>query len=233
MSMFSFISFPRKVDKTCLKSIVDTSKLLTVKDLKGTEHESSYLGLPEKQRVYLGDSRDFDELRVFEKYSGFTFEKEFENEFVYEMQGLLGVYQPAFDAATEKLGLSMEEIFFYASLGREDLFSDHANPKRNNKFPEWEGIKKTLEESLLWGSIRCTKQLHDVIWHNTVPGEFVEIYSGVDRSKRVVFGKVVASKNAFTFGAPKEVVTLDAREVLTSPLLDVEDGLKVVIHNTG
>ena len=217
MSLFSYIAFPRKVDTSCLKSMVDRSKELKVKDTKGTQWESWYSSLPEDIAVYVGDPRDFWELQVWEKDSREMFIGVFENNNIYAMNARLGIYPPNLDAVIKKSRYSKEELLYYASLGKREV---SGNSKKDNQYLIRDKVKRMLEESFLWYPLRCTKQLYDLTKLNTNPGEIVEVYS-----------EWIDGRSSFTFGPPREIVKLGIEDMFTSGLLSLEDGLKIEIYS--
>lgn len=86
MSMFAYISFPRKVDKSCLKSKIDPSLMFTVGELRGTAWESIYGQLPDDMTVYLGNNDDFNEISIHDRGVA-EFNNVFKNQFIYGFGG--------------------------------------------------------------------------------------------------------------------------------------------------
>ena len=89
MSSFSYIAFPREVDKSCLHSKFDESKAFTIGEIRGTELEKQYgystEGLPDNLRVYLGDWFDFHGVKIFER-GEVSFNDVFANPYIYGIQ---------------------------------------------------------------------------------------------------------------------------------------------------
>ena len=102
MSAFSYISFPREVDTSCLISRIDESKYFLFGDIRGTETEKQVLdvfrerspkdanisletlrNMPDEISVYLGDECDFHGISIFDDNSGATFNDIFTNQFIY------------------------------------------------------------------------------------------------------------------------------------------------------
>jgi len=210
MTLYSFITFPRVADTSCLKSMVDMPKMFQVKDLKGTEWEKDCVGTPDDAYVYLGDSSDFDELQIGDSDPRHTFVEVFENQYVYSMTAQFNVYTP--DAETNDMDIerTLEAILEYGGIR---MTKDEYLKQRDES---WIVAKKESEKHVA----RCRSQLYDLVKLNTSPGETMEIYS-----------VWINKPGIFEFGPPTETRVIDVAEVLTSDLLDEEDGLRTEIRN--
>ena len=215
MSLLNWIAFPRKIDKSCLRTMVDKTKYFKVRELKGRSD------IPDSYVVYRGDYDDYKELGVWEYQSQFIFKKVFNNQCLYNFGGDFGYSSiTKFDDILGKAAVSKEELYYYAALGRYDL----TGKTRAKELYRWEEVKRRLVESgveYIWFAARDRKQLYDLIKLNTFPGEVVEIYTDWVRSSddRV--------------GPPKEIRIFDIEEVLTSDLFRLGDRLKIEIRNMG
>ena len=219
MSEHSWITFPRKIDQSCLRSMVDKSKIIKVKDIE-TRHDIP--DLPDNVIIYRGDSSDLKELGALELKFQITFKNTFVNPFIYELYGEFSWHRiTELETILGKIGLSKEDLFYYSSLGRYDL----TGRSRVNEYYLREEAKRKLEENdcgELWLVARHRKQLYDLIKYNTISGDVVEIYTefAKDHYKR-------------KFGPPKETALLNVEEVLTSNSLIQRDRQKLEIRNTG
>ena len=91
MSLFSYISFPRGVDTSCLKSRVDKSKIFTVGELrKNKKLSKADEQLPDNVAIYLGDFNDLYELSVFDNKKA-KFKNVFKNPFIYELEARFNI----------------------------------------------------------------------------------------------------------------------------------------------
>ena len=210
LSLFSFIAFPREVDKSCLKSRVDESKKVRVEDLNETELERNNIGIPDNVEVYLGDLDDFDELDVYEKEPWFSFDEVFENQFVYSMNALFRF------ARLERIEMSIEEELEHIEkylgihMAKGELLKEKAEAGE---------VRERSREKTTKYIGRCREQLNDLVKHNIGSGEIVEIYSGWASDYR----------SSYKLGPPKETRVLNVEEVLVSELLDLADELKIEI----
>jgi len=229
MSRHSYIAFPREIDDSCIKSLIDRSKLLRAKDLKGTEYESWYAGCPDESSVYTGEHSDSLELVIYPEKppQTFSFSKVFENKYIYFFNGQFGVHGLSLETMLNKLNMSAEEMYFYVGLGWEEV---HEGLERK-EFLIWETVRKTLEEGLMWHCLRCTKQLYDLIRHNTDKGETVEIYAKHDYHIRWdSSGKKLINKNYGKYGTPKDIRTINMEEICALEMLELKEGLKTEIR---
>ena len=206
MSLLSFISFPREVDTSCIKSKIDKSKIVKVKDLKGTEWEKDYIGLPDNIEVYIGSESDSHELQVYEKHLTVSFKKVFNNQYIYSINALftkLEFVEPA--GSIDKI---LDEIEKYDGV----RMSEEVYKKQSQKY------HREIEQEIIIHIAHCRKQLYDLVKYNTNTGEIVEIFSGWVRTSDPV-----------KLGPPKETRILDIEEVLISELLDLQSNLKIEI----
>jgi hypothetical protein len=169
MSVFSFISFPRKVDTSCLKSRVDKSKHFLLGDIKGTEIENQVLdvfrqrstkdipitledlrNLPDEVGVYLGDISDYHGISILDQ-CGATFNDVFANPFIYDFYGEFTNYNH-----------------------RSNTDSDFI---------------RRLKEGVYDNDTLCRQQLCDVVQANLKPNEFIELYADwIDDNNSFNFG---------------------------------------------
>lgn len=227
MSLYSFIAFPREVNTRCLKSRIDKSKIFKVKDLKGTEWAVNYIGLPDDEIVYIGDLSDLDELQIYERSSTMLLENVFINQFIYSMNAIFKINK--FDILdlidinkrAETAGMNVDEYIktFEKDTGIS-IDEDIAQIKYYLK--QSEGYIKEVEQKNINYVARCRQQLYELVKFNTIPGEVVEIFSGL-----------VCSPNPIKFDLPIEKRVINLEEVLTSELIDMQDKLKIEIRNTG
>jgi hypothetical protein len=222
VSKFSWIAFPRELDKDCLKRMTDKSKRIKAKDLKETESEGSQSTFLDPIVGYSGDLYDlYDLYDVYITEIGFplTFKKVFANQYIYSMDGQFGIYD--LDAMLKKVGLEKDDLFYYASLSTDDFYRISNVDKKRLQRLRVDARRKLDGNGAFWAGARCSKQLYDLIKHNTSSGEIVEIYSCYVRG----------SENRF--GPPKETEVFGIEGVLTSDSLRLEDRIKIEICNTG
>ena len=210
VSLLSYIAFPREVEMSCLKSMIDRSKMVKIKDLKGTIWEKNYIGLPDDLVVYIGNSSDSDELQIYEKDPHISFKKVFENRFIYRINAKFSVYKPEVNMAEMDIEGILKSIQEYdgTSMTKEDFL----------KQSEELGVE--LEKRNKRHVTRCRKQLYDLVKFNTDFGEKVEIFCGW-----------VRTPNPVKLGPPKEKIVIGLNDVLTSELLCLQHKLKIEIHN--
>ena len=205
MSAFSYISFPREVDKSCLISRVDESKCFLLGEIRGTEIEKQYLDvlrertskdiqvtletisiLPDNMIVYLGDESDFHGISISAGHSA-TFNDVFTNQFIY-----------AFMA-----------IFKNNNDNNNYIDTDSDSWRRIQK--DWNDNDKI-----------CRQQLYDIVQANIKPNEIVEIYTDW-----------VDNRNIYNFGPPAEVAMIDAEQILSLESLSKNNfcsGIKIEIR---
>lgn len=204
MSLFSYISFPRQVDTSCLQSKFDKSKAFTVAEIRGTELDNGNLDdFPDGALVYLGDIfTDFQGMSIFDNQDA-SFTDVFTNKFIYSFQATFELLD------AEKYIEECMRIFHDDDIDNGDMSeADHM--------------------SFVYGMIQnnkddvaiCRKQLYELIQVNTYPNEIIEIYS-----------EFVDHIN-FNLGPAKEKIILDLSQVLTSELLQTEDKIKIEIYHT-
>lgn len=156
MSMFSYISFPVKVDKNCLKSSFDKSKAFTVAELKKTalanQFEQNLKRLPDELNVYLGDFSDLQGISIFDT-DGESFNNVFENKYVY-----------CFEASFKTAKKHNSRIY-----GR--VYEQKEKQSQQDAF-----IAKIFGNAQDHDML-CRKQLYDIIQLNLRIGEKIEIYS--------------------------------------------------------
>ncbi|MDR0569598.1 MAG: hypothetical protein LBG71_00020 [Clostridiales Family XIII bacterium] len=262
MSLFSYIAFPRPVDKSCLTSRFDKSKAFTVGELRGTDFErqinGGLNGLPDCVNVYLGDMSDFWGMNILDKHTE-SFQNTFKNEFIYRLEADFGFGNPdeyfkeceeiyRRCGEDERGGQSEAEFMEFArktfnhiqgnvALCRRQLYDIFqlniiAPPTKHCGFADLFSVRPRGPFS---PRLKCypRRGLADTIFrrppnnlgrnfkqdrYNAKPGECIEIFS-------VWLG----GENADTFGPPAEVRVIDAEQVLSSALLDLQAGVKFEI----
>ena len=207
MSAFSYISFPREVDTSCLISRVDESKYFLIGDIRGTEIEQQCLevfierssgeipvsldvfrNLPDEGSIYLGDMSDFHGISILDCH-GATFNDVFTNQFIYS---------------------------FMATFKNND---------NNNFLVDIDSeFFRRLEKDMNDNDKICRQQLYDIIQANINQDEIVEIYTDW-----------VDNRNNFNFGPPEEAVIIDAEQIFSLESLANNNfcsGTKIVIRRT-
>ena len=206
MSLFTYISFPRQVDKSCLISKIDKSKIFTVFEIRGTELEKqldySLDGLPDELGVYLGDEDDFQGTEICDNEEA-SFINVFNNRFIYCLE------------AEFKLIDAEKHITDYMSFFSEYI-ADNGDASES-EYMEYlhNSVKRDKDNVAL-----CRKQLKELVLLNIQPNEMVEMYSEW------------ISENISVMGPPQETVILETSEILTSDLLRNENKRKIEIQHT-
>ena len=210
MSLFSYIAFPREVDTSCLISNVDESKKVTVGELKGTELECLYQGLPDEMPVYLGDSSDFWGVQIFELDFA-SFNGVFKNDFVYCLDADF-----TFRDLKEAIDSGMKS-FHYCKGMKALYYLTEADKWTEEECME--GIIKGYNDTKKRVTL-CRQQLYDVVQRNMHPGETVEIYS------------VWVHGDECNFGPPVGIKSIYVEQIPISESLDLEDNVKLEIHRS-
>ena len=214
MSAFSYISFPREVDKSCLISKFNESKHFLVGEIRGTEIEKQYLDvlrersphmnvslesirqLPDNMSVYLGDESDFHGITINDKY-GATFNGVFTNQFIYSFTA---GFKPNYDR------LSPRPNIIHDGMSEAD-----------------KAFLQQMKKNMSDNDTLCRQQLYEIVILNIKSNEIVEIYTDW-----------VDNRNIFDFGPPEDVIMLDAEQILSSELLGTvmphNKGFKIEIH---
>ena len=209
MSLYSYISFPRPVDTSCLVSKFDKAKAFKVGDLRGTELEKQIDGgissqLPDNVTVYLGDMTDLWGINIFDKHTE-SFDTVFNNKFIYRLEG-------DFDFGdTEKLIEQSMEIYHNSS-------EEENGGQTEEEFMEF-SVKLANDKKCC--ATLCRQQLNDIVVLNAKPGESIEIYS-----------IWTGNESSDTYGPPTEVKKITNEEVATTELLNLQENVKIEIIRT-
>lgn len=208
MSLFSYISFPRPVDKSCLTSKFDKSKAFKVGEIRGTELEKQIKGglsrlLSDNVTVYLGNETDFWGMNIFDKHIE-SFDAVFNNEFIYRLEADFEF------GDTEKLIKQCMEIYHSSS-------EDEKGGQTEAEFME-EAVKLAYDKK--HRAALCRQQLSDIVVLNAESGECIEIFS-------VWLGNDIID----IFGPPAEVRRIRIEEVATSELLNLQENVKFEISS--
>lgn len=203
MSFFSYISFPRQVDTSCLTSGFDKSKAFTIAEIRGTDLDNGNLNnFPDDAKVYMGDVfTDSQGIQIFENVEA-SFTDVFKNRFIYSFLATLEL-------------LDAEK---YIKDCRSYLLDDNIDGSSISEEEFIDFTTKMIEYNKDSVAL-CRKQLYDIIRINTCPNEIVEIYTEY------------SSGFNFNFGPVKDKNILNLQQILTSDLLRIEDKLKIEIHN--
>jgi hypothetical protein len=205
MSLFSYIAFPRPVDKSCLKSAFDKSKAFTVGEIRGTDLEKQIPGgisdqLPDNVNVYLGDMSDFWGMNIFDKRDE-SFQNTFKNEFIYCLEADFN-----FGSQDEFIRQSME------------IYRNSAKEERGGQTEaEFMEFARQIADDKKARAALCRQQLYDIFQLNVKPNESIEIYS------------VWLGENSGAFAPPTEIRVIDITQVLSSDLLDLQEYVKLEI----
>ncbi|MDR3277273.1 MAG: hypothetical protein LBT12_00745, partial [Oscillospiraceae bacterium] len=161
MSFFSYISFPRKADTSCLSNKLDKSKVFTVAEIRGTGLDNGSLdALPDGANVYLGDLvTDSQGIRVFDN-RGASFIDVFTNRFIY-----------CLEAAFELL-----DVEKYIEACMKIIYDDEPDNGNMNEEDHMNFVYGMIEHNKADVAI-CRKQLYELVQINTNPDETVEIYT--------------------------------------------------------
>ena len=203
MSLFSYISFPREVDKRCLINTIDDSKSISIDKISDIEFIKSApedMIYPYDTRIYLKDSTAIQTLS-----SGISINSTniiipdniFKNKFVYDF------------FASLKLFKQNPYVKSYVNMSKEE---------RNT----WYLLEKDMKDRTVYHK----KQLYDILKLNLKLNEFSEIYS------ITVTVNQNDGQDIYDFGLPTEVRKIDLENVLTSKLLDCDSNLKIIIYRT-
>jgi hypothetical protein len=214
MSRITWISFPRSADTSVIKSMVDSEKIVKVKNPIGAEIN--------EYTEYRGDKEDFEEISLVHMKNTHATERVFDNPFLYVLYGGVGISRD-FYSILDAVQVSKDEIFYFSTLGQDDF---DQNWRVKNKH-----LTRELREEVynrfkhagylwVWIGARCTKQLYDLIKHNTKQGEKVEIYT------LVLYGEE-------GIRAPKNTTTINLEDVLKPDVLATQVAHKTIILNTG
>lgn len=215
MSKISWISFPRSAETSVIRSMVDNAKTVWVENPVGTNVREYF--------EYQGDREDLAEIGLSGEWDAHVLERVFDNPFVYELYGDIGIAKD-FYRILDTIGISKEEIFYFSTLGEDDL-NESWRVKNKHMMRELReevfNRFKNAGYSWVWLGARCTKQLYDLIKHNTKQGEVAEIYSFFVR------GEVES------LGPPKKTTVVELKDMLMPGVFTIRDTYKIVILNTG
>ena len=225
MSLFSYISFPREIDRSCLISHFDNSKSFLLNEIRGTELEKQYLSIlvknittniippvpieqlyslleenikhqPDDTWIYLGDSIESTDL-----YSGISI-----NSTSQIMPDNIFTNRFIYDLLAS-FKIDKQNVYFEScnNINEED---------KNN----WYYTEKTMIDRAIYHR----KQLYDIVKSNIKFNEFVEIYS--------IYVHQINGEDIFNFDLPTEIRQINVEEILTSKLLDFDSNLKTIIY---